>query len=167
MYIITKFKIFEEVRVSDTIKTDDKELLKIINKPFSDDAKLKKSVRDDNSNILVNIKYNDNHDHSIKERIKDRGKLKSISEFNYLISDGIIGFMKNTDQNIIHQGINKFKYAIYFEEYNITMLFSIMEIDTWKYNDVYYDRYKVYVYTLINGYVMNDVKEKYISSATL
>jgi len=175
--MITKFKQFEEASFKDLVNIDkltDKKLLDIINRPFQEDVKLIKQLdKKSDLHILFNIQYNDKDSHSIIERIKTRTSLQSVSDFNTILSKGLVDFIENNDQLELSDKVKKnekerkLRFSIYFEEYKFYLIFSINSMRS--INNVekgeFYDIYNIYEVSILNK--SDDTNIKFITKEKL
>jgi hypothetical protein len=131
--MITTFKLFEtKLRdlISDTKKlnNDVNSIEKTIidnqlNKEFVNDTKLINQLYLKEFDRILRFRYNDNADHNLIKRIKERTHLKSISEFNE--------FFKKVIKTIIPNKLGKGKidkkavYALHMKENNFYILILI------------------------------------------
>ena len=118
--MITKFNIFEEVRLSDVaniigghIEFDD-----------DDDNKFLKfktiSKRINNKKIRLSINWNHSLKHDLLKKLKERTSFKNISELNDLIEKGLDElFIKNINY------IDNNTYSLWFSEYNFSVITNI------------------------------------------
>jgi len=124
--MITSFRIFE-VRIGDNSKLfGDNELIKKhIDAEFEVERNLVKQItlnkRVNKKKLRFKISYYDNFEHEINKRIEDRTDIKNIEEFNELLK-----LMINTIIQTEYLDIRK-KYGCYFEDYNFTIIFSIID----------------------------------------
>ena len=176
--MITKFKQFEEANFKEVVNTDkltDKNLLDIINTPFQEDVKLINQIdKKSDLHILFNIQYNHKESHSIIERIKTRARpLQSISDFNTILSKGLVDFIEHNDQQELSDKVKKnekdrkLRFSIYFQEYKFYLIFSINSIRS--INNIekreFYDIYNIYVVTILNK--SDDTNIKFITKEKL
>lgn len=132
--MITTFKIFE-TKLRDLI-TDTKNLNKKgedsiekkiidkqLNKEFVNNAKLIKEIYLKDFDKILKFKYNNNVNHDLIKRIKERTHLKSVSEFNDFFSKVIKSVIP---EKLGKKGIDiKAKYAFHMKENNFSILMFI------------------------------------------
>jgi hypothetical protein len=163
MYMITKFHLFEQSNFRSVVNIDkinSMDLFNRINQEFQDDAKLTKGVnKTKEKEIIINITYNDTYKHPIKDRIQNRIELLSISDFNKLLEEGLFEFINKNGEEYLSNNINISKFAIYFNEYRFSAVFTIQNISSRLYQGKYITFYKIYINTILNSNNINDVKK--------
>lgn len=121
--MITKFKLYE-VRFQDIYLCNNLSLNCYKNTSFdSKNEEFIKSVSIKSVNKKFSILYNHSTIHDLKNRIKERTSLKTISEFNYLLRKALIElFLYDYEKDIT-------SYSLYFKEYDFSIIVNI------KFND--------------------------------
>lgn len=141
---LLKYKLFVEVRLSDvTTIIGDKNLFDI---NISDDDFLKFktiSKRINNKKIRLTINWNHTLQHDMIKRIHERTSLKSVSELNSLISNGLdelyINYLNHINSNN--------RYSLWFSEYNISIIV-----------DIEYNKNNINVISILHGKSIQNVK---------
>ena len=156
--MITKFDIFLESRLSDNLKklSGEGDLFNQIKQESERDFEIERDLikyitlkkRISNKKVRFKIEYFDIVKHNIKQRIKDRTSFKNIEEFNNIIEDMLNYLFPDNIQEMCVDG----KYAVYFEEYNFTIIFGF------KLNDYLNSNYNLNIITIILGYTNNGVE---------
>ena len=144
--MITKYKLFlEHARFSDISKYSglNDDIKHNIEKEFKDDTTLISSVYIEYYNKTIFLKWFNTTEHSIKERIKTRTTIKSVSEFNELIKESIINLIKNHFKEIEKENDDYYDkiiavkipnielyIIIYYEPRNLYNKYTIFSIKT-------------------------------------
>jgi len=169
--MITKFHLFELANIGSLIDPDklkNLDLIKKVTQEFQDDVKLTKNInKTKDDNILINIKYNDSDKHPIKQRIKNRTQLRSISDFNKILGEGLLDFFKTTDETMIANTVNAGKYAIRFNEYRFSVIFSIRGINSKEYQGNYATFYNIYIYSILGDVTDKNVIKTHFTGVLL
>ena len=113
---------------------------------FKDDTNLLDIIVLPNVNKIVNIKWNHKDLHDIKKRIKERTNCKNISEFNEIFQE-CLNLLFSKYFYDIEEDINE--YTIHLEQRNINILVRF------DYNDMFNEKFTIYVITIINSTVSN------------
>ena len=134
--MITDFKIYE-AKIRDCIEKTKKSkyesnpdiesyINKNVNRKFEDDSPLLYNVYLEDYDINLKFEYYDTPAHSIKEKIKDRTSLKSVSEFNDVFEKTIKTIIPDKLGIGIDKIDNKGCYALYLIE---NKFFFLIDID--------------------------------------
>jgi hypothetical protein len=135
-YLYNFNNFINEARVSDMLYGDEE---------FEYDEPLIKEIKLDYQDILLKINYNDKSDHIIKEKIKNRTNLKSISEFNLFLYKALNEIIPDSISNeILYDG----KYEIYFKDRKFSIIIGYRE------NDLF-GKHEITVVTIMSGNVIN------------
>lgn len=113
--------LLEFAKFRDVLVTDDKKLLKKINKKFKDDSRIIFDVFLKNYNKHLILRWNDIKSHSMLERIKERTAFKSVSEFNSFIDKTFNDLFNNHFYEIDETA----RYGIHPIENNFYILIDI------------------------------------------
>lgn len=136
LYNFTDF-IFEGNRIFDFLNPK--------NDKFINDVPLIKNIKLSYQDIIIKLDYNDTTEHNIIEKIKTRGNLRSISEFNIIL--------EKMFNEIIPNRLNEFhrngKYEIYLTESKISIIIGYDE------NLIFGDDPKIVIITIMIGDVKN------------
>lgn len=136
LYNFTDF-IFEGNRIFDFLNPK--------NDKFINDVPLIKNIKLSYQDIIIKLDYNDTTEHNIIEKIKTRGNLRSISEFNTIL--------EKMFNEIIPNRLNEFhrngKYEIYLTESKISIIIGYDE------NLIFGDDPKIVIITIMIGDVKN------------
>lgn len=114
--MIISFKVFEEVRLENILKSDN-DYINSFRKEFDSTVDFVDSFKINNK--FYKIHYNHNINHDLKKRIKERTSLKNINEFNSLLKKGLWNLFKKEYE------IGTDSYALIFEEYNFTVIINV------------------------------------------
>lgn len=141
---LLNYKLFLEARLSDvTTIIGDKNLF---DTNISDDDFLKFktiSKRIENKKIRLNLYWNHTLTHDLMKRINERTSLKSISELNSLLSNGLDELYINYLEYINSDN----RYALWFSEYDISII-----------TDIEYSKNNINIITIIHGNNAQTVK---------
>ena len=170
--IITKFHLFELANISDL--SPDVKYYNLENnkgftvKKFQDDSKLVKSVnKTETDDIIFNIKYNDKKNHSIKDKIKKRTPLHSISDFNKLLGDGLLDFIKSTNDMLILNNLNEPNFVIHYNEYKFNVLFTVRNMNSRLYYEKNTTFYNIYINSVLPNSSINNTKKIHYTDVLL
>lgn len=138
------YNLFVEVRLSDVATIiGDKNLF---DTDISDDDFLKFktiSKRINKEKIRLTLNWNHTLQHDLIKRIHERTSLKSISELNSLLSNGLdelyINYLNYIDSNN--------RYSLWFSEYDISIIV-----------DIEYDKNNINIITILHGESTQNVK---------
>lgn len=114
---------------------------------FIIDEPLIKNIKLFYQDIILKIEYNDTTEHNIIEKIKTRGNLRSISEFNTIL----IKMFNELFPNRLHEFYRNGKYEIYLTESKISIIVGYNE------NLIFGDEPKIVIVTIMIGDVKNCV----------
>jgi len=126
--MITKYKLFiESAKFSDIFKYNgsDEEFINYKNQNFIDDCDLVDKVYVEYYDKLIYLKWINSPHHSIKERIKTRTSIKSVTEFNDIITNSIINLIKNHLDEIVKESKDYFDKTIAVKIPNIQLYLVI------------------------------------------
>ena len=132
--------ILEFAKIRDITITKSKKILKRINKIFVEDERLIFDVFLENIDKHIFLKWNDTEFHPMIDRIKERTRFNSISEFNI--------FIENVFKSIIPKEINKSinknfqEYGLYFPKNNFYIIIDI------NYDDLFKKYTRFYIVTI-------------------
>lgn len=138
------YKLFVEVRLSDVASIiGDKNLF---DTDISDDDFLKFktiSKRINNEKIRLTLTWNHTLQHDLIKRIYERTNLKSVSELNTLLSNGLDELYINHLSYIDTAN----RYSLWFSEYDISIIV-----------DIEYDKNNINIITILHGKSTQNVK---------
>jgi len=124
--MVIKFKnfILEEVRLEDVLKSKNDYINSFVSNNFNSSAELSKFINLKIDGVLNDFRllYNNNKNHDLIKRIKERTSLKSTEEFNTLIKKGLKELFEYNE-------IDKKSYALFYEEYNFVVIIELKIID--------------------------------------
>lgn len=117
MFINFKDYLFEEVRLQDILSTNN-DYINSFKKDFDSSTNFINFIQLNNERCK--IEYNHDLNHDLKKRIKERTNLKSIREFNVLLTKGLKFLFNN---NMYDSDIKS--YGLIFKEYNFSLIVHI------------------------------------------
>jgi hypothetical protein len=119
-------------------------------KEFDLEGKLVKMIttnkRVDGKKLQFRVTYFDDWNHSITDRIQKRTNLNDVEEFNSILKM-VLNKLVDEKEDFIFDC----KYAVYLEEYNFVIVFTLD-----------YELKELNVYTILPGSNVNNVRKKFV-----
>ena len=133
-----EFAKFAELFNKDQLEYVNKNIKKI-NYEFVDDEKLVKVINIPSFNKNVFLIWNNKEEHPLIKRISDRTGFLNTSDFNEIITKGIINLFENHFDEIDNTG----RYSIRFKENNFCLLVEF------NYENLFQTYTKLYIVTVV------------------
>ncbi|MCK9416525.1 hypothetical protein M0Q97_07710 [Candidatus Dojkabacteria bacterium] len=130
--------LLEFAKFRDIVKSKDNSILTIINSDFLEDERLIFSVKLTEYNKEIILKWNNDNNHSIIDRIKSRTRFNSVSSFNIFIDKVFNDLFNNHFEELDEDA----RYGLYLKNNNFFILIDIV------YNDLFHEFTQIYIPTI-------------------
>lgn len=130
--------LFEFAKLRDILKTKDKELSIKCNKNFINNERLIYDIFLERHNKHIFLKWNDNENHDMIQKIKTRTSFCSTSEFNDFMEFAFNNFFDEKLKYITKNG----RYSLYFPNNKFYLIINI------KYDNIFSKYTLIYISTI-------------------